>query len=246
MIKDLLKTMTGINNDTNLKPNEKVLLSSLILYHNVKEGYAYPTYEHLLVALSTNRRAKVSDTLKSLVAKEYITIKKIRGNKSIYYIHKHLHFVNETANTPVVETQNNKPVFKAEKPVDSNGNTPIKNQIHVDEVISPAVIEIAEYTGFTKEESKELLDEGRGDKSKAIIAFEEMKKKKGVKNPFGYTKWAITNSKVKITTEKVESKFNNFEARSYDYDKLEAYLTGQVEYEDAEDVLRSCMMYSYN
>lgn len=228
MIKDLLKTMTGINNDTNLKPNEKVLLSSLILYHNVKEGYAYPTYEHLLVALSTNRRAKVSDTLKSLVAKEYITIKKIRGNKSIYYIHKHLHFVNETANTPV----------------DSNGNKPIENQIHVDEVISPAVIEIAEYTGFTKEESKQLLDEGRGDKSKAIIAFEEMKKKKGVKNPFGYTKWAITNSKVKITTEKVESKFNNFEARSYDYDKLESFLTGQVEYENAEDVLRSCMIYS--
>ena len=34
VIKDLLKTMLEINNDTNLKPSEKVLLSSLILYHN--------------------------------------------------------------------------------------------------------------------------------------------------------------------------------------------------------------------
>lgn len=242
MTKDLLKTMTGINNDTELNPNEKVLLSSLILYYNTSYGYAYPMYEHLMVALSTNRRSKVSTTLKSLVAKEYITIKKVKGNKNIYYIHKHLHFANANANVNRIE----KPVFKAEKPVDSNGNTPIKKQIHVDEVISPAVIEIAEYTGFTKEESKELLDEGRGDKSKVIIAFEEMKKKKGVKNPFGYTKWAIANGKVKITTEKVESRFNNFEARSYDYDKLEKFLTGQTEYEDAEDVLRSCMMYSYN
>ena len=93
MIKDLLKTMLSINNDTYLKPSEKVLLSSLILYHSHSDGYSYPNYEHLQIALSTNRKATVSNTLKSLEEKEYITIKKTKGNKNLYYINKYLFYV---------------------------------------------------------------------------------------------------------------------------------------------------------
>lgn len=214
MIKDLLKTMTAINNDTTLTPNEKVLLSSLILYHNYSDGYAYPGYEHLMKALSTNRRAKVSDTLKLLVAKKYITIKKIQGNKSTYYIHKHLFYV------------------EAAKPVDSNGNKPVKNQIHISDVVEDSkVIEISEYTGFDKETSKRLLDASGNDKGKVIDAFNRVKSKGNSDDLIGYTFWEIKNNKINIKTTHVESnlKFNNFEPRHYNYDELEKGLLGQAE-----------------
>lgn len=102
--KDLLKIMTGINNDRELNPNEKVLLSSLILDYDTSCGYASAMYEHLMMSLSTNRRSKISITLKSLVDKGYIEIKKIRGNKNIYYIHKHLYLIDKKKRTRATKT----------------------------------------------------------------------------------------------------------------------------------------------
>lgn len=94
MIKDFLKILTCILEDKEIKPSEKVLLERLILYYNCEKGYAYPKYEHLMDSLSTNRRETISKNLKSLAEKGYITIGKAnKGNKNIYYIHKHLHFV---------------------------------------------------------------------------------------------------------------------------------------------------------
>lgn len=225
MIKDLLKTMLEINNDTNLKPSEKVLLSSLILYHNSKIGYAYPNYEQLQIALSTNRKATVANTIKSLEEKGYITIKKAKANKNIYYINKYLFYVG----------QNEIPI-KIERPVDSNGNKPLENQIHIDEVVQVEdnkVIEISKYTGLNSKQSAELLKESRNDTGKVIKAFEYVKKQKNVEDKFKYMKWAINNESKCISVEmrnpykeKTASKFNNFESRGYDYENLERALLG--------------------
>ncbi|WP_297420553.1 helix-turn-helix domain-containing protein [Clostridium sp.] len=224
MVKDLLKTMLEINNDINLKPSEKVLLSSLILYHNSKLGYSYPNYEQLQVALSTNRKATVATTIKVLEDKGYITIKKAKGNKNIYYIHKYLFYVGEN----VIE----QPI---ENPVDSNGKKPLKNQIHIDELINKdiddqKVIQIADYTGFNRMQSKELLKDSGNDTGKVIKAFDHMKSKKNIENEFKYTKWSILNeSKIRVEVKnpyKKASKFDNFEPRKYDYDALEKRLLG--------------------
>ncbi|NOW08083.1 helix-turn-helix domain-containing protein [Clostridium beijerinckii] len=236
MIKDLLKTMLNINNDTNLKPSEKILLSSLILYHSHTDGYSYPNYEHLMITLSTNRKATVSDTLKALEEKKYITIKKGRGNKNLYFIHKYLFYVGEETKKKEKPTEELK-----ELPVDSNGKKPLENQIHVDEVIQEdsedkKVIQITNYTGFNKRQSKELLKDSGNDAAKIIKAFDHMKSQNNIKDEFKYTRWAIKNEK-KIQIEfknpykkdREVSKFNNFEPREYDYDSLEKALLGLEE-----------------
>lgn len=236
VIKDLLKTMLNINSDTNLKPSEKILLSSLILYHSHTDGYSYPNYEHLMITLSTNRKATVSDTLKALEEKKYITIKKGRGNKNLYFIHKYLFYVGEETKKQKKPTEEPK-----ELPVDSNGKKPLENQIHVDEVIledpeDKKVIQIANYTGFNKKQSKELLKDSRNDAAKIIKAFDHMKSQNNINDEFKYTRWAIKNEK-KIQIEFKNpykkdwsvSQFNNFEPREYDYDSLEKALLGLEE-----------------
>lgn len=223
VIKDLLKTMLSINDDTNLKPSEKILLSSLILYHNHSMGYSYPNYEQLQITLSTKRKATVSDTLKGLEEKKYITIKKTKGNKNLYFIHKYLFYVGEEQKEQ-----------STEKPVDSSGKKPLKNQIHIDEVIQEdhKVIEISKYTGFNKDQSIELLKDSGNDIAKVIKAFDYTKSSKNVKDEFYYTKWAITNhGKIELEYKPINenntmSKFNNFEPRHYDYDSLEKKLLG--------------------
>lgn len=67
----------------------------LIKQFNSNDGYAYPEYQHIMSACSIGRRANVSLAIKSLVTKGYITVKKVVGNKSHYFIEKYLHFVGE-------------------------------------------------------------------------------------------------------------------------------------------------------
>ncbi|MFW2491002.1 helix-turn-helix domain-containing protein [Clostridium chromiireducens] len=238
MIKDLLKTMLEIDHDTNLKPSEKILLSSLILYHNHTQGYSYPNYENLMITLSTNRKATVFDNLKALEEKKYITIKKGKANKNLYFIHKYLFYVGE-------EKQQPKPTEQPrELPVDSNGKEPLKNQIHIDEVIQEdhKVIEIKNHTGFSTDQAKELLEDSGNDSAKVIKTFDIIRLKKNVSNEFKYTKWAIKNEK-KIEIEykpvigesKPVSKFNNFQPREYDYDALEKRLLGWEDRSEDEE-----------
>lgn len=93
MIKDIFKSLNSIHRDSNLTLEEKHLLTILIKYHNVEEGYSYTTYENLLEECFTNRRSKISKIIKGLKAKGYIEVVKVKGNKSHYYIKKHLFFL---------------------------------------------------------------------------------------------------------------------------------------------------------
>lgn len=95
MVKDIFKSLNSIHNDSNLTLEEKHLLTILIKYHNVTDGYSYPTYEVLLSECSTSRRSKISKMIKGLKEKEYIEVVKVKGNKSHYYIKKHLFFVEK-------------------------------------------------------------------------------------------------------------------------------------------------------
>ena len=117
MIKDFLKTLNSIHKDNNVSLEAKHLLTILIKYHNHDLGYSFPTYENLMEECSTNRRAKISKIVKELREKEYITVKKICGNKSTYYINKHLYYVDKVEEVkPVKEAKKEikKPVIVAE------------------------------------------------------------------------------------------------------------------------------------
>lgn len=106
MIKDLLQSMNNIYSDTNLNLHEKSILMYLIKQFNCNYGYAYPKYENIMSATGIGRRANVASALKSLVVKGYITIKKVVGNKSHYFIEKYLHFVEAEIEKKVEEPSN--------------------------------------------------------------------------------------------------------------------------------------------
>lgn len=84
MKKDYMKFNNFILAEENLTLEEGYMLQVLFQYHNIERGYAYPTYAKLMKACKTNRQAKISKILKSLVAKGYIRIEKCKNNR--YYI----------------------------------------------------------------------------------------------------------------------------------------------------------------
>lgn len=94
MQKDFLGSFRAVLNDTSMSKGEKIVMQCLIINYNVEMGYAFPKYDQLKIALSTNRNDTVSNTLKSLVDKGYITINKM-GRKNIYYINRYLYLIND-------------------------------------------------------------------------------------------------------------------------------------------------------
>ena len=84
MKKDYMKFNNFILSDENLTLEEGYMLQVLFQFHNIECGYAYPTYTTLTKACKTNRQAKISKILKSLVTKGYIRIEKCKNNR--YYI----------------------------------------------------------------------------------------------------------------------------------------------------------------
>lgn len=84
MKKDYMKFNNFILAEENLTLEEGYMLQVLFRFHNIECGYAYPTYTTLMKACKTNRQAKISKILKSLVTKGYIRIEKCKNNR--YYI----------------------------------------------------------------------------------------------------------------------------------------------------------------
>jgi hypothetical protein len=121
------------------------------------------------------------------------------------------------------------------KPVDSDGKPPVAGQIHFTEITEEEnkIIEL----GFTQKQAKSLLKVAKDKVDKIIEAF-NYAADKGANNLYGYTLWAINNiSKVKNAFKVVDNdsggwnpktKFDNFEAREYDWDLLERKLLGWV------------------
>ena len=101
MKKDYMKFNNFILAEENLTLEEGYMLQVLFQYHNIQEGYAYPTYTTLMKACKTNRQAKISKILKSLVAKGYIKIEKHGNNR--YYIVEVERFLGSSA--PVQEAE---------------------------------------------------------------------------------------------------------------------------------------------
>lgn len=224
MIKDYLKFRNAIKKDTNLDLEEGYMLETLFDYHNVKSGYAFPSYQTLMSDLKTCRKAKISKILKSLVKKGYISITKV-GKKNTYKLLKYLFLSND------------------KKPVDSDGMPPMDGQVHFTEVVKdePQTTEtendVMNITGFTQKQAGKVLKVAK-EKVESIQEAFNYAITKGADNTYSYTVWAIKNidklrnaaaKKVQVDTDrsyKPKTKFDNFEPRQYDYEDLEKRLLG--------------------
>lgn len=192
MIKDLLASMNDIYSDSNLNLKEKSILMYLIKQFNIKDNYAYPKYEDIMSATGIGRRANIADTIKSLVVKGYITVKKTIGNKSHYFIEKYLHFVGEKAQ----EVDSDK---KENLDDESNGEIQVeevetKNDV-VEQITTKAFkenkVEISEYSLEHQQKISLVLKQGINltEKQEFLIgemnleslrkAIHQFKKKKG-------------------------------------------------------------------
>ena len=131
-----------------------------------------------------------------------------------------------------------------EAPKDSNGNTPIKGQVHFTEIDSKKdsevkekseVEKIIEVTGCTIEKAEEVLEYAVNCSKNNPIGF-------AIKAIEG--KWKLEN---KETNGVNPRSFNNFKGREYDYDKLESMLLGYEEYseEDIHEVLSNARSGNY-
>lgn len=213
-MKNFLETIKGLTTDTKLKCNEKVLLLYLVQCHNEDLGYAYPPYDSIKTALSTKRNDTVSNTLKGLVEKGYISIEK-HGRNNVYHVLKHLYFVSEEVKEdpkpqpvkPVKVAEDPKPVqvpikeTKEEQeevaPVDSNGNRPMQGQLHIADlgVDIQDANHVQVLTGATDQEVAEMFQLANGDKGLILKAIGYTKNQQGVAHIPAYVKTMIKKFK---------------------------------------------------
>lgn len=272
LVKDLLKTMIDINSDTNLRPIEKVTLYCLVQHYNIECCYAYPTYDELKAAMSTNRNSTVSDTLKSLAEKGYIKIDKCGRNKNTYHLLKYIYIINtddyKKQNVPVIQSTvapvedvksvatdpvNDNSSLDAIRAraeiadhvvVDSNGKKPLEGQVHVADlgIDVTTVNDVCANTGFTKEQATVLLRASENRINLVMDAYSYTMGESGVDNTYKYCLKMVNVFKNKQgrsfgyngnTISGSNLKFNNFEPREYDYEKLERQLLG---WDDSDEI----------
>lgn len=189
MIKDLLSSMNDIYSDSNLNLKEKSILMYLIKQFNIKDNYAYPKYEDIMSATGIRRRANIADTIKSLVIKGYITVKKTIGNKSHYFIEKYLHFVGEKVQEvdyDKKENFNSESNVEIEVEIKKNSEEPIinntfkENEVGISEysIEHQKKISLVLKQGINLTEKQEFLI-GEMDLESLRRAIYQFKKKKG-------------------------------------------------------------------
>lgn len=204
MKKDYLAFNNYILSQENLSLEEGYMMQVLFQCHNTTLGYAYPTYKALMKYCKTNRQAKISKILKSLVDKGYISIEN-HGNNRYFIIGIEKYIEGAKAISDEYITQNTKTNnSEFEGLTVSQENTLMK-------------------LAKTKERLKEIIDYSR-DKAKNLFAYcyRLLKDNIQVNTSYSYANNTYSNN----STPKGYKSFNNFKAREYDYDALERQLLG--------------------
>lgn len=180
MIKDLLAIMNDIYSDSNLNLKEKSILMYLIKQFNSKIGYAYPKYCDIMSATGIGRRENIAKTIKDLISKGYITVKKVVGNKSHYFIEKYLYFVGEKAQ----EVNSNE---KQKLSKNKTEEILVEEEVGTEEsVIKPIIVSDCVESGFqiSIDDVEEVKVKQHPNNSKITKAFEKSKK-------FKLSKWLL-------------------------------------------------------
>ena len=196
MKKDYMRFNNFILSDENLTLEEGYMLQVLFQYHNIEEGYAYPTYAKLMKACKTNRQAKISKILKSLVAKGYIKIERCVNNR--YYIVGVERF------------------FEGDAPVQEEKETSTVEGLSASQ--EKTLMKLA----GTKERFLQMVNYAKS-RAKNLFAYVYRLLKDNV--VLG-AKDTSANPHYNSATPKGYNSFNNFKARDYDYEALERKLLG--------------------
>lgn len=216
----------------NLSVNEQYLMELFFEYNNSQFGYSFLEFTDIMAAFNTTSKNRISTTIKKLEGKRLIEVDR-RHKNNRYKIIEIDNFIN------TLDKKENK-----NKPLDSNGIAPMEGQVHIAELLEEKnditeeekqVLDL----GFKHKEAKKLLKAAKYKVEKILEAF-EYAASKGANNLYAYTLWVINNLKKKDSyrSKSKELKFNNFEPRQYDYNKLEKMMLGW----DNETSLSQCML----
>ncbi|MBN1042192.1 helix-turn-helix domain-containing protein [Clostridium botulinum] len=202
--KDFIKFRQHIRT-LNISVNEQYLMELFFEYNNSQFGYSFLEFADIMKAFNTTSKNRISATIKKLEKKKLIEVDRTYKNNryKIIGIEK---FINTS---------------------DKKDNKPLNSQMDFYEITKEEkkIINL----GFTQKQAKSLLKVANDKIDKIISAF-NYAASKGAKNIYAYTITALKGNYAKIKTTKEEIvkklKFNNFEAREYDYDDLEKKLLG--------------------
>ena len=212
-----LKLAEYLITDKNINSNELRVYAYLINLFNKEKGCSYPSIETIAKDINLSDRT-VKNCIAKLVKLKYMTIEKKKIVKGNYNTYKNFKFI--------VPDKEEKKISR-KIGADSNGNTSLDGQVSVEE-------------GLKEAESKELtLEEELAKETSAPIGevkeAVEYAKDNNARDIKAYVKKCLENNWHK--SKRTESnginpfKFNNFKAREYDYDSLEAQLLGHKEAE---------------
>lgn len=235
--KDFLKFRSYVR-DLRLSLNEQYLLEYLFEFHNSRYGYAYPKFKKILEAFNITSKNTISKTIKSLENKGLIKVDRNYINNRYYVIGIEKFIVG-------MEVEEKKEPSKDNnlKPVDSNGNAPLENQIHVKEIIEESEPNnmdlIKSEFGAIKATQKERQVINQETTEIVLQAIREVKEQgitvTSLKYLINKIKFMKNNENVKksnvseVTPKNCNNlKFNNFEPRQYDYDLLEKIALGEA------------------
>lgn len=205
-----------------LSVNEQYLLELLFEFHNHELGYAYPDLKTLMKAFNTTSKNRVVSTIKKLEKKGLIRVTRKFKENNKYFIDN----INQFIITEKKKVSTNK------IHVDSNGNEPLEGQIDIDEVLGETENEtdkvkliLEKFKGIVlSKKHKEVINNTEKEVLENAIESINVDKVNG-----NYLLGAIERIKVKATqfVDGINPKsFNNFKAREYDWDSLEAKLLG--------------------
>ena len=212
-----LKLAEYLITDKNINSNELRVYAYLINLFNKEKGCSYPSIETIAKDINLSDRT-VKNCIAKLVKLKYMTIEKKKSVKGNYNTYKNFKFI--------VPDKEEKKISR-KIGADSNGNTSLDGQVSVEEGLKEAESkeltleeELAKETSAPIEEVKEAVEYAKDNNARDIKA---------------YVKKCLENNWHK--PQRTESKginpfkFNNFKAREYDYDSLEAQLLGHKEVE---------------
>ena len=226
--KDFIKFRQHIRT-LNLSINEQYLLELFFEFHNHAYGYCYLQMKDILVAFNTTSKNRVSTTIKNLEEKNLIIVDREHKNNR--------YFIADVNNFITVKDKTKKKVN-----VDSNGDTPADGQQSIEDLIGGederiTIVKATVNDGIVSQELITLTLENDIEIVKGACADVKAKTNKAnskfLINAINYAKTRSKKSS-NVRGEVNPLKFNNFEARTYQYDKLEAMLNGWEEYSEEE------------
>ena len=217
--------------DKKLKPVQKVIMEYLFEFHNVKFGYAFPSMKDLVVEVNGACNNTVISAIRKLEKMGLLKVNRENKNNR-YYIEnienfligleeKHNNITN-TLNEEDLKQGHTLPSFDKTSSLDNINRKEFNNKSYeINESIGETILEnkIARDMNCSLEEAINALNYAKEKHAKNLIAYA----KSSIKNGWHRLSNSINST---LSNIKINTSFDNFTPRVYDYEKLELELLG--------------------